>query len=261
MDIPSSITGLWKRCFDVDEGFVRDFYKSFEHEGNIIAAHIKNDELRISRGIGELGKPVGVVNRVPVQLHLGGELISGSYLYGCCVDEPFRGRGIFRALLDNACSDVPFACLIPEQPELFDMYRSLGFTDCAPCPFPYECSASALDGIELTPCEGNFAPLLALDASKSCDGFTAGGGFEHFALRTLPPDSVYYVYDGDKPAGYIIFENISENIVKIYDMYCPSSENPAIIAIESLLAAARRPKSLIRGCGGDIPALNRFAEY
>jgi len=87
----------------------------------------------------------------------------------------------------------------------------------------------------------------------------------NFVTRNLPENSVFTVYDANKKeAGYIVLEKVSEDKVKILDMYIPSYENDAIRALYSLAESQKHEKSLIRFANGrriSAPALNRFGEY
>jgi hypothetical protein len=264
MDVSKQIVSLWQKCFADSPKTIRDFYNSFDCEGNIIIAHEKNGEIKISRGFSEAKKIVGIVNRVPVKLHLGNTVTDGAYLYGCCVDEEYRNRGIFTDMINNAASDCDFLCLIPQCVTLFEVYRKLGFVDCLPSPFPFECDMTAFDGLDMEICS-DASVLAKFDGKKSCDGFTAPKSFVNFVTKNLPENSVFSVYDdGKKEVGYVIAEKVGDDRVKILDTYIPSYENDAIRALKELLKSSAHEKSLIRFENGRkiaVPALNRFGEY
>ena len=264
MDVSKQIVSLWQKCFSDSPKTIRDFYNSFDCEGNIIIAHEKNGEIKISRGFSEAKKIVGIVNRVPVKFHFGNTVTDGAYLYGCCVDEDYRNRGIFTDMINNAAADCDFLCLIPQCDTLFEVYRKLGFVDCLPSPFPFECDMTAFDGLDMEICS-DASVLAKFDSKKSCDGFTAPKSFVNFVTRNLPENSVFTVYDANKnEAGYIVLEKVSEDKVKILDMYIPSYENDAIRELYSLAESQKHEKSLIRFANGrriSAPALNRFGEY
>ena len=56
----------------------------------------------------------------------------GFYLYGVCVAEDFRGRGLFRLIMQKAEGEArdrgaSFVCLIPADKELADTYRRFSY--------------------------------------------------------------------------------------------------------------------------------------
>lgn len=75
------------------------------------------------------GVPVAMASLVPVATELGQK---GEYVYGVCVHPAFRGKGLFRTLM-NRCereaikNGAEFLCLIPEQESLFVAYKKMGY--------------------------------------------------------------------------------------------------------------------------------------
>lgn len=74
-------------------------------------------------------KPVSVALTKRVALRLSGADYSGTYIFGLCTAPEYRGRGYASSLIREACdsADSDFALLIPEKPDLFAFYESLGF--------------------------------------------------------------------------------------------------------------------------------------
>ncbi len=63
---------------------------------------------------------------------LAEENARGFYLYGVCVAEAFRGRGLFRVIMEMAESEAlsrgaDFVCLIPADDTLADTYRRFSY--------------------------------------------------------------------------------------------------------------------------------------
>ena len=63
---------------------------------------------------------------------LADENVKGFYLYGVCVAEAFRGRGLFRVVMDMAESEArargaDFVCLIPADEKLAQTYRRFSY--------------------------------------------------------------------------------------------------------------------------------------
>ncbi len=262
MDVSKKITDLWLHCFEgIDKSFVKSFYGSFECEGNIIIAHVRDGELKITRGMQNAVKPVGIVNRVPCQLHIGRNTVNGYYLYGCCVEEEWRGRGVFRALIDNANCDSSFTVLVPEKEELIGLYEKLGYSLTEGSIFPFECGAEVLDGIETVEADEDYSSLLALDAARNGDGFTFGGIFNSFIMKTLRDKKLSYIMSDGAAVGYVIYERISDDTVRVYDMY---SRTGIVSDIVSGYGIEKKAKSMIRisgSCEKLYPALNRCGEY
>lgn len=262
MDVSKKITDLWLSCFDdIDKSFVKSFYGSFECEGNIIITHVRDGELRITRGMQNAVKPVGIVNRVPCQLHIGKDTVNGYYLYGCCVAEEWRGKGVFKALIENANCDCDFTVLVPENDGLYEMYRKLGYVDTAGSVFPFECDISNINGLSLTPAGEDYSALNSLDAARNEDGFTFGGLFNAFIMKTLRRKEFCYIEKDGGTDGYIIYEKITDDKIKVLDMYSKSDIADNIIAHSG---AVSKPKSMIRVSGrgySGYPAMNRCGEY
>ncbi|MBQ2251512.1 MAG: GNAT family N-acetyltransferase [Clostridia bacterium] len=113
-DLPC-VKGLWQEIFGDDEGFIDRFYSAFPVKDNTLVA--KDGE-----------KVVGVVNALDCKLRYKNEIFCGKYIYALAVSEKYRGRGIARELLETA-EEGSFVLLVPETPDLFDMYAHLGYTE------------------------------------------------------------------------------------------------------------------------------------
>ena len=113
-DMPH-VKELWREIFGDDEVFIDRFYSAFPIKDNTIVA--KDGE-----------KVVGMVNALDCKLLCENEVFCGKYIYALAVSEKYRGRGIARELLETA-EEGSFVLLVPETPDLFDMYAHLGYTE------------------------------------------------------------------------------------------------------------------------------------
>ena len=69
---------------------------------------------------------------------LAEDKVRGFYLYGVCVAEEFRGRGLFRKIMKTSENEAlengaKFVCLIPADDMLKDTYKKFGY-DTEVCP-------------------------------------------------------------------------------------------------------------------------------
>ena len=113
-DLPC-IKDLWQEIFGDDEGFIDRFYSAFPIKDNTLVA--KDGE-----------KVIGMVNALDCKLRYKNEIFCGKYIYALAVSEKYRGKGIARELLETA-EEGSFVLLVPETPDLFDMYAHLGYTE------------------------------------------------------------------------------------------------------------------------------------
>lgn len=106
----TGMTALWEKIFGDSGDFVRGFYRAVSPE-TVLALD------------GE--KIAGMVNIADAALD--GRLCG--YIYAACVDEEYRGRGLFGALM-RFCEYVKpyeYLCLIPASEQLVSMYGHLGY--------------------------------------------------------------------------------------------------------------------------------------
>ena len=181
--------------FGDDEDFIRRFYDSF---GGEVFTHYDGDVL------------AGMVNRVPIKYgdHNGG------YIYAACTRPEYRGKGIFRKLMTEAESGMDFMMLIPAEPDLYGMYRGLGYNGTGYSIFPCEADTDVFT----TPFGGDFKELYRIyldnlgetDFIKPYDIFVLS--MDYFAEKGM----IYA--DGDN--GFMIYETNGKNIINIYDIHC-----------------------------------------
>ena len=74
-------------------------------------------------------KPVTVAFSKPLSLRFDGAESAGVYIFGLCTAPEHRGKGFAKDVISEICaiSDSDFTLLIPETPELFGFYETLGF--------------------------------------------------------------------------------------------------------------------------------------
>lgn len=113
-DIPA-LQEMWRQCFETE-----DEYSNFYFESRFIP----EDTLiwRID------GKAVSMMTLMDVSI--GQE--QGSYIYAVATLPQFQRRGIYRELDRRADDEIrrrggSFSCLVPASPDLFPMYRKLGY--------------------------------------------------------------------------------------------------------------------------------------
>lgn len=188
--------------------------------------------------------------------------VRGSYLYAMTVREDMRGHGLFRAFCENILTQLEargdaFAALVPARPELFSMYRALGFDREAAglLPMfgapPLVLSQDEYASLPLSPFDGDTARLAALAEADECVSrvMLDGGAFTAAAEGC----TVSYLRDGDGIYGYVVAEN-SEYSVNIYDFSFLSGRGGYIISrmdeVRNLHAI--RPKALWRDFTGAL---------
>jgi Acetyltransferases len=184
---------LWMEIFGDSEDFIRRFYDSF---GGDVFTEYDGDTL------------IGMVNRVPIRYgrHDGG------YIYAACTRPEYRGCGIFRRLITEAETGMDFMMLIPAEPDLYAMYRKLGYNGTGYSVYPYESTAS---GTFTTPFDGDFHKLYRIYLTN-CGETDFIKPYDIFVL-SLHGFEINYSDDG---GGFMIYETKGKNIIKIYDMYC-----------------------------------------
>ena len=186
-EIVTKIIPLWQKVFGDSEDFIRSFY---ELNVDVFTAYDGN-------------KLIGSVNRVSITYNG----IFGGYIYAACVDENYRGRGIFKRLLAEAERDMPFMMLIPANEELFGMYRKLCYDRTTYTTFPFECEM-----IEGEPFDGNYKRLYTAYTTLAENEFIKP--FDFFKLAVSDFEIQYY------NGGFIIYRKTGKNTIKIYEMYC-----------------------------------------
>ena len=106
---------LWVRCFGDSYEVAREFFAL----GGVETLSEKID--------GELA---GMASLIPVSDSLGGR---GYYLYGVCVADEYRGRGIFKRLMSR-CEQkainegADYLCLIPVNRSIAEAYLRMGYS-------------------------------------------------------------------------------------------------------------------------------------
>lgn len=105
---------IWSDLFGDSDAYISDFYATFPIGENAFVALC-----------GE--RVVGIVNSLECRALLGTETFNGRYIYALALKKEFRGQGIAKKLL-AAGEGRDFTMLVPESPELFEMYDHLGYT-------------------------------------------------------------------------------------------------------------------------------------
>jgi len=255
MEISSKAKKLLQENFRFNSSDLKALYSSFDSDGNVIIAYYnKLGELCISRGIGENVNPVGIVNRIPVRYNTKDKVIDGFYLYACVVDEQYRGKGIFKELINNAKSDANFLCVIPHKDEYFGLYKHLGFTECKESGFPVEIEKGKIfDNFSITDGD-NKTKYHKILKKRSADGFTCGGLFLSYALNK------YHIGIIDDK-GYVIYKEKENDMISVFDFYYPDDDNSNIEEIKNMVSENKKIKSLQYGLDGEIESVNCFGEY
>ena len=186
---------LWIEIFGDGEEYIQRFYDNF---GGDVFTHYDGDKLAC------------MVNRVPI--NYGNH--NGGYIYAACTHPEYRGKGIFRRLLIEAEADMDFMMLIPAEPELYAMYRKLGYDRIAYSKYPAEVE---IDGFA-KPFNGDFKELYRIYLENL-------GENEFIKPYNIFVLSVYYfakhgMIHLDNDNGFMIYETNGKNIIKIYDIYC-----------------------------------------
>jgi Predicted acetyltransferase involved in intracellular survival and related acetyltransferases len=185
--------------FGDGEDYIRRFYESFngnvftEYDGDILC---------------------GMVNRVPINYgsHIGG------YIYAACTRPEYRGKGIFRRLLIEAETDMKFMMLIPAEPELYDMYRKLGYDRTAYSKYPAEVEMNGF----AAPFNGDFKELYRIYLENLGENeFIKPYDIFVLSVYDFAKKGMIYLNDDN---GFMIYETNGKNIIKIYDIYCKNFE-------------------------------------
>lgn len=193
---------LWMQIFGDSESYIRSFYNSFDTVGNVFTEYDGNILC-------------GMVNRVPIKYgrHNGG------YIYAACTHPDYRGKGIFRKLLSQAESDMPFIMLIPAEPNLYEMYRKLGYNKTAYTIYP--CEINTVHNFT-KPFDGDFAKLYSLYLQNLGDNEFIKS-YDIFVLSVSEYVQNGRVYYNETTDGFMIYETKGKNIIKIYDIYCKNN--------------------------------------
>ncbi len=104
---------VWQLGFGDDIVWVNGFFEHYSTPGNRYAVR-------------------GADGSLQAQMHVFPIDLGGVYIYGVTTHPAWRGRGVARAMIDDAlcglaARGVPFAMLIAQEPSLCRWYGSMGF--------------------------------------------------------------------------------------------------------------------------------------
>lgn len=109
------IQRLWARCFS-DTAEDQAWYFDNLYNPQQVLADFEGDT------------PVAMLQKIPVPLWTGAQVVSSAYLYGVCTHPDYRRQGRMARLLNQAEQDVSYLFLKPENPKV---YLPFGYRLCS----------------------------------------------------------------------------------------------------------------------------------
>lgn len=236
-NIPNGVIELWRDCFGDNEKYIKDFYNSFDNRGNVFSAVNVGGDIKILDGFSD-EETVGLCARVPVKLRISGKIFDGFYIYGGCVAQKFRGRGIYSALMDKVEAGAVFTLLIPEagSDELYSLYEKRGYKETKYSPFPFKCAKSVIKDLNLIRFGGDYSGLYHIAVAGSHDRLIPDERFSRFVFDGYDNTDFYFILDEDNNRqGFIAVEECGDNEIILHHIYLPNYKNKANEAIEKIV--------------------------
>lgn len=251
----NAICRLWQTCFGDDAAFVLDFIRHFSPYGLVYDEH---------------GTPVAQLFLLPVECFTQNRWQHVWYVYACATNPAYRRRGLMRALLNAAYTqmadyNVVGLVLVPASNHLFDYY--------AQCDFQLF-SVMQTDTFTSRPCnEIEFTNLTIHQIEELRNHFYGNScirlstTYLQFAIQMAQVENgglITFVLDGCK--GYALCR-ATENGIQVEEWVCTASNATQRIAdlcgtyfnvpVVQVCSAAHhdtptaRPFAMIRGLHAD----------
>ncbi|MGN1095407.1 MAG: GNAT family N-acetyltransferase, partial [Eubacteriales bacterium] len=160
-------------------------------------------------------EPIGAVNFPEIYFNSGENTYRGGYIFAAWVKTEYRGRGIFSAMMENAERKMrergfSFSFVVPENEELFPMYKKMGYDRAAENGFPYVASRDTLR--EYTPTDDIYVIWKVYSRAK--DMFVKGMEFFEHTMRDAEENGKLFAVSKD---GYIIYTPRFDGRINVYD--------------------------------------------
>ena len=119
-DYLTQLHTLWKDVFGDEDGYIDLFFARAFPSSHPFAV-LEDGEIR------------SVLYLLDCRLQAGGQLYDGYYLYAAATKPQYRGKGLMRALIEEAKAflhetNKAFIVLVPASKPLYDYYERFGFS-------------------------------------------------------------------------------------------------------------------------------------
>lgn len=114
-----ALKSIWHLCFDDHKNYIDSYYFN------------RGDRVRTL--IAEQGnKPIAMLDMISVDIKMGAQVFSGSYIYAAATLPEYRNQGWMHKLIDTCCSiakqeGIGYILLVPQTPSLVQFYQRLDF--------------------------------------------------------------------------------------------------------------------------------------
>lgn len=187
--------------FKDGEAFYDDLYIEIGHK-NTVAAF--ND-----------GEVAGAVNFPAISFPTKEMSYTGGYIFAAWVKPEYRGRGVFRRLMESA-EDImrsrgyAFALVVPETEALFPMYEKFGYTEKVENGFPYASNREILR--EYNPTDDVY--MIWKVYSKTHDMFAKDMEFFNHVMRDSEENGRFFAIAKN---GYIVYSPRYDGNIIVWD--------------------------------------------